>query len=494
VSKKRYILALDEGTSSARAVLFDVKLNKIAAIDKRPFKQIYPKAGWVEHNPKTIWQALRACLFEVATNIDAEEIFAIGITNQRETVVMWDSVTGDPVYNAIVWQDRRTADYCSEIQQNKELLETIRKKTGLGISSYFSASKIRWILRNVPLAQALLKQDRLLAGTIDTYIVWKLTKGKSFITDPSNASRTLLFNINTLDWDDDLLNLFGIPRKILPSVVPTSGELATTQILGYPLPIASIVGDQQASLFGQGCFSEGEIKNTYGTGCFLLANLGNKPRFSKNKLLTTVAWQIGDKTTYALEGGVFNTGSAVQWLRDELGMLSSSAESEKFACSVEDTNGVYFVPAFSGLGAPWWDADARAMFMGLTRGANKSHLVRAVLEAIAYASADVFGVMAKDTGFDMKTICVDGGASENNFMMQFQADILGIKVVRSGETESTALGAIYLAGLGVGAYSSFAEIKKLKDTSETFIPKMKQSRRDELLAGWAKAIKMAMLK
>ena len=490
MGEKRYIIALDEGTSSARAVLFDTKLNKIVAIDKRPFKQFYPNQGWVEHNPKHIWQAIKACLLEVATHVEPNEIYGIGITNQRETVVLWDKTTGEPVYNAIVWQDRRTADYCSKVQQDKALLETIRNKTGLGVSSYFSATKISWILQNVPEAKKLLKQNKLCAGTIDTYLVWKLTKGESFITDPSNASRTLLFNINTLAWDDDLLKLFEIPKSILPEIVPTSGLLAETSVLGYPLPIGSMVGDQQSALFGQACFKVGQTKNTYGTGCFLLTNVGNRPKISKHRLLTSVAWKIGDEVSYALEGGVFNTGSAIQWLQ-ELGLIADGTESEECAQKVQDSNGVYFVPAFTGLGAPWWNANARAVFTGIDRGANKNHMVRAVLESIAYSVADVFGVMKQDVGKEIDTICVDGGSSINDLLMQFQADILNVKVARADNIETTALGAIYLAGLGLGAYTGLAEIEKLVKKSKVFAPKITVSERDKLLAGWAKAIKTA---
>ncbi|MCL2540046.1 MAG: glycerol kinase GlpK [Firmicutes bacterium] len=490
---KRYIIALDAGTSSVRAVLFDVKQNRIAALKKQPFKQHYPQAGWVEHNPEQIWKAIRACILDVAADIEPKAVYGIGITNQRETVVVWDKVTGEPVHNAIVWQDGRTAEYCKKLQSDKELADNIRKKTGLGISSYFSASKIKWIIDNVPKAKQLIKEKRLLAGTIDTYLAWKLTKGKVFVTDPSNASRTLLFNINTLDWDDELLKLFRIPRHVLPDIIPTSGVVASTGILGHEVPIASLVGDQQAALFGQACFDKGELKNTYGTGCFMLVNIGNKPRFSRHKMLTSVAWQIGNNVTYAIEGSAFYTGSSVQWLRDEMGLINTSAESEKYARLVPDTQGVYFVPAFSGIGAPYWNSDARASFSGITRGINKNHMIRAVLESIAYSTMDVFMVIEKDLGYKITSLKADGGASENQLLMQFQADILEVDVVRAAETETTALGAIYLAGLATGAYKDFNELRQKIKASCIYKPIMAKTVRNQLVAGWQKAIKRALM-
>lgn len=486
--RKRYILSLDEGTTSARALVYDTVEKKMVSVAQQEFKQIYPRPAWVEHDANEIWKAqLLSMQTAVAyADIDAEEIYGIGITNQRESVVMWDVVSGKPIYNSICWQCRRTADYCEDLK--KQGLEPfIRERTGLVIDAYFSASKIRWLLDNVPSVPKLLAEKRLRVGTMDTFLIWKLTDGKTFATDSTNASRTMLFNVKTNDWDSDLLKIFGIPREILPSIVPSSGIVGYTTLLGKKVPIAGIAGDQQASLFGQACFSQGMAKNTYGTGCFILVNIGDKFQLSEDNLITTVAWNIDGKLTYAYEGSVFNAGSSVQWLRDELFMIEKASDTERYALKVPDTNGVYVVPAFTGLGAPHWDMNARGTVCGLTRGANKYHFVRAVLESMAYSSYDVLHAMEKDVG-KIKVLKVDGGASNNNFLMQFQSDIMDTVIARPVITETTGLGVAYLAGLATGAYKSLDDISANWVKEKEFLPTMDKNLAKSKLAGWEKAV------
>lgn len=489
--RKRYILSLDEGTTSARALLYDTEDRKIVSIASQEFKQIYPNPGWVEHDAQEIWHAQLTSMQQCVAyaDVDAEEIYGIGITNQRETVVMWDAETGKPLHNAICWQCRRTTDYCETLKETH--LDFIRERTGLVVDAYFAGSKIRWLLDNVPESKALLKKGRLRVGTIDTFLIWRLTDGESFVTDSTNASRTMLYNIKTNDWDDDLLELLDIPKEILPKVVPSSGIVGYTRLLGKAVPIAGIAGDQQAALFGQACFEEGMAKNTYGTGCFILMNIGENFKLSEDNLVTTVAWNIGGKLTYAYEGSIFNAGSSVQWLRDELLLIEKAGDTERYALRVPDTNGVYFVPAFTGLGAPYWDMNARGTICGLTRGANKYHFVRAVLESMAYSTYDVIHAMEKDGG-KIKILKVDGGASNNNFLMQFQSDILGVQIARPDITETTGLGAAYLAGLATGAYQSLEEISKNIVIGREFIPDMSRELASEKLHGWHKAVKRSL--
>ena len=443
---KQYILALDQGTSSSRAIVFDQK-GTPCAVAQKEFRQIFPQSGWVEHDPHEIWSSQASVIAEAITMMDINglNLAGIGITNQRETTIVWDSETEEPIYNAIVWQDRRTSDYCDELK-NQGLTDTIRQKTGLIIDAYFSATKIKWILDNVPGARKRAERGKLMFGTVDTWLIWRLTRGEIHVTDVSNASRTMLFNINTLDWDQELLDLFGIPRSMMPEVKSSSeiyGHTKTT-IFAHKVPISGIAGDQQAALFGQMCTEPGMVKNTYGTGCFLLMNSGEKPILSKNNLITTVAWKIGDKVNYALEGSIFVGGSVVQWLRDGLGVINSSSEVEELASRVPDTNGVYFVPALTGLGAPWWDQYARGTIVGISRGTNTAHIARAALEGIAYQTMDITAAMSRDAGIPLKELKVDGGASRNNLLMQFQADILGTRVIRPQVVETTAMGAARL--------------------------------------------------
>ncbi|RZK53865.1 MAG: glycerol kinase, partial [Pedobacter sp.] len=445
----KYILSLDQGTTSSRAIVFNHD-GEIVAIAQKEFTQIYPNAGWVEHDPLEIWSTQLAVAAEVIVKagLSATDIKALGITNQRETTVVWDRETGKPIYNAIVWQDRRTSDYCDSIRK-QGLSEKIQEKTGLIIDSYFSATKAKWILENVDGAKEKAEQGKLAFGTIDTWLIWNLTGGKTHVTDVTNASRTMLYNIKSLSWDEELLTLFGIPKSMLPDVKSSSevyGETAGN-ILAAKLPIAGIAGDQQSALFGQMCTEVGMVKNTYGTGCFMLMNIGEEPKISANNLLTTIAWQINGKVNYALEGSIFIGGAVVQWLRDELGMISRSADVETLASQVKDTQGVYIVPAFAGLGAPHWDQHARGTITGLTRGTNKSHIARAALESIAYQTMDVLKAMEADAGVGIAELRVDGGATANNLLMQFQADLLNCKVIRPEVTEVTAIGAAYLAGL-----------------------------------------------
>ena len=491
---KQYILALDQGTSSSRAIVFDER-GTTCAVAQREFRQIFPKSGWVEHDPHEIWSSQASVIAEAITMMDINglNLAGIGITNQRETTIVWDSDTEEPVYNAIVWQDRRTSDYCDELK-NQGLTDMIRQKTGLIIDAYFSATKIKWILDNVPGARKRAEMGKLMFGTVDTWLIWRLTRGEVHVTDVSNASRTMLFNINTLDWDQELLDLFKIPRSMMPEVKSSSevyGHTKTT-IFAHKVPISGIAGDQQAALFGQMCTEPGMVKNTYGTGCFLLMNSGEKPIISKNNLLTTVAWKIGDKVNYALEGSIFVGGSVVQWLRDGLGVIHSSSEVEELASRVPDTNGVYFVPALTGLGAPWWDQYARGTIIGISRGTTTAHIARAALEGIAFQTMDITAAMSRDAGIPLKELKVDGGASRNNLLMQFQADILGTKGIRPQIVETTAMGAAYLAGLAVGYWSSIDEIRKQWQIDRVFEPAMEEEKVTAAKAGWEDAVKRTL--
>ena len=484
----KYILALDQGTSSSRALVFDHDGN-VCSVAQMEFTQHFPQPGWVEHDPMEIWASEAAVIAEAISKIgiNGKDIAAIGITNQRETTIVWDAETGKPVHNAIVWQDRRTSAFCDELKA-RGLTDKIREKTGLIIDAYFSGTKIKWILDNVPGARERAEAGKLRFGTVDSWLVWQLTKGEVHITDVTNASRTMLFNINTLQWDKEMLELLGIPASMLPEVKSSSevyGHTKTT-IFAHEVPIAGIAGDQQAALFGQMCTSPGSVKNTYGTGCFLLMNTGTKPILSKNKLLTTVAWKIGDTVNYALEGSIFVGGSVVQWLRDGLGIIRSSSEIEALASSVPDNGGVYFVPALTGMGAPYWDQDARGTICGLTRGATAAHIARAALEGIAFQTMDIVSAMEKDAGVKLAELKVDGGASRNNLLMQFQSDVLGASVVRPKITETTGMGAAYLAGLAVGFWASPEEIRSQWQADRIFTPSGKDVA--PLKAGWADAI------
>ena len=468
----KYILALDQGTSSSRAIVFDHEGN-CCSVAQMEFTQYFPQPGWVEHNPMEIWSSEAAVIAEAITKLGVNglDIAGIGITNQRETTIVWDAETGVPVYNAIVWQDRRTSAFCDSLKE-LGLVGKIREKTGLIIDAYFSGTKIKWILDNVPGAREKAEAGKLRFGTVDSWLVWQLTRGEGHVTDVTNASRTMLFNINTLEWDDELLSMLGIPRSMMPAVKSSSevyGYTKTT-IFAHEVPIAGIAGDQQAALFGQMCTEPGSVKNTYGTGCFLLMNTGTKPILSKNNLLTTVAWKIGAEVSYALEGSIFVGGSVVQWLRDGLGVIRSSSEVEALAASVPDNGGVYFVPALTGMGAPYWDQYAHGVICGITRGTTAAHIARAALEGIAFQTMDIVHAMEKDAGVPLAELKVDGGASRNNLMMQFQADILGARVVRPKVTETTALGAAYLAGLAVGYWSSLEEIKAQWQVERVFRP------------------------
>ena len=488
--KPKYILALDQGTTSSRAVLFNSRC-EIVSMSQRPFNQQFPQPGWVEHNPLEIWSTQSFVMENVVNKADIEwsDIEALGITNQRETTVVWDRQTSEPVYNAIVWQDRRTADYC-DVLRERGLTKRIREKTGLILDAYFSATKIRWILDNVPGARARAERDELCFGTVDSWLAWRLSGGRLHITDVSNASRTMFFDIHTLDWDDELLDLFDIPRSMLPEVVPTSAVYGTTDCpqIPVPIPIASLAGDQQAALFGQQCIAPFSAKTTYGTGCFIMLNTGDRPHASANNLLATVAWQLGGKTTYALEGSVFVGGSVIQWLRDGLKLFSSSADSEPLAASVEDTGGVYLVPALTGLGAPYWDPYARGTIVGITRGTKREHIIRAAQESIAYQSMDLVAAMEKDTGVPLRELRVDGGASRDAFLMQFQADMLATPVRRPVIRETTALGAAYLAGLAVGIWHDPDELRRQWRCDVSFLPHMTAEQREKNRRGWAKAV------
>ncbi|MCR4805286.1 MAG: glycerol kinase GlpK [Clostridia bacterium] len=487
----KYVMALDAGTTSNRCIIFDRAGNQIAVAQKE-FRQIYPHPGWVEHDPMEIWATQLGCAQEaiLMARTEAKEIAAIGITNQRETTIVWDKNTGLPVYNAIVWQCRRTADYCESLEAEWE--DVIRAKTGLKIDAYFSGTKIRWILENVPGARERAERGDLLFGTVDTWLIWNLTRGKAHVTDYSNASRTMLFNIHTLEWDDEILNLLGIPRCMLPEVRPSSDVYGETDytLFGDGIRIAGAAGDQQAALFGQTCFAPGEAKNTYGTGCFLLTNTGDKPVASKNGLVTTIAWGLGGKVQYALEGSIFVAGAAIQWLRDEMGLVENSPASERYARQVSDTNGVYMVPAFVGLGAPYWDPYARGAIVGLTRGANRNHIIRATLESLAYQTWDVLHAMEADSGIRLDSLKVDGGACANDFLMQFQADIIRSEVRRPVCIETTALGASYLAGLAVGYWDGMDDVKANWQVSGCFVPQMDAMLAQEKLDGWHAAVNM----
>lgn len=491
---KNYILAFDAGTTSQRCLLFD-KMGKIVSVAQREITQYYPHPGWVEHDASEIWATQIGVAIEAMQriNVSAEEIAAIGITNQRETTIVWDKNTGEPVMHAIVWQCRRTAEYCDGLKA-QGVTEMIRKKTGLELDAYFSASKIHWILENVPGAREKAERGDLLFGTVDCWLIWKLTQGNCHVTDVSNASRTMLFNIHTMTWDDDLLKLFDIPKAMLPTVCPSSSVYGETELafFGVPIPIAGVAGDQQAALFGQTCFSAGDVKNTYGTGCFMLMNTGDTPVLSQHGLVTTVAWKIGDKISYALEGSIFVAGAAVQWLRDELRVLDTAPQSEELATAVPDTNGCYVVPAFTGLGAPFWDPYARGTIVGLTRGVNRNHLVRATLESMAYQSLDVLNAMQEDAGLDFTALRVDGGAARNNFLMQFQSDIMQRPVYRPASIETTARGAAFLAGLAVGFWPDYEALYALQADDACFTPLMSVEKRDTLQRGWHRAVRCAM--
>jgi glycerol kinase len=484
----KFLLALDQGTTSSRAIVFD-HAGSVVSMAQQEFRQIYPQPGWVEHDAQEIWatQSTVASQALERARLDATDIAAIGITNQRETAVVWDRETGKPIANAIVWQDRRTAGACDRLRA-RGLASTIRRKTGLVIDAYFSATKVQWLLQHVPGAKAKARAGRLAFGTVDSWLIWNLTGGRQHVTDPSNASRTMLFDIRKGEWDEELLKVFGVPRSMLPEVRSSSEIYGECNLFGAPIPIAGIAGDQQAALFGQVCTKPGMVKNTYGTGCFMLMQTGAKPIASRNNLLTTVAWKIGGTTEYALEGSIFIAGAVVQWLRDELGLIASSAEVEALASRVPDNGGIYVVPAFAGLGAPHWDQYARGLIVGLTRGSNRSHIARAALEGIAYQVADVLHAMERDAKIRLKELRVDGGACANNLLMQFQADLLGVPVVRPTVSETTALGAAYLAGLAVGYWKSRAEIAEQWQTDRRFTPTMKPAVRRALEEGWRKAL------
>lgn len=487
---KKYVIALDQGTTSSRAIVFDHDAN-IVAMSQREFTQVYPQAGWVEHDPMEIWASQSSTLIEVLARADihSDEVAAIGITNQRETTVIWDKNTGKPVYNAIVWQCRRSSSICDELK-SQGLEEYVRESTGLLLDPYFSGTKIKWILDNVAGVRARAEKGELLFGTIDTWLVWKLTEGKVHVTDPTNASRTLLFNIHTQQWDKKLLKALDIPSSLLPEVKPSTYIYGQTRIAGEggEIDIAGIAGDQQAALFGQLCIDEGMAKNTYGTGCFLLMNTGKQAVRSQHGLLTTIAIGAEGEVNYALEGAVFMGGATIQWLRDELGLIRDAQDTEYFASKVADTNGVYLVPAFVGLGAPYWEPNARGALVGLTRGSNRNHIIRAALEAIAYQSRDLLEAMTKDSGVMLKQLNVDGGAVANDFLMQFQADISNVEVHRPVVTETTAMGAAFLAGLAVGFWQSTAELKHKANLDKSFSPSISAEARESLYFGWKQAV------
>ena len=487
---KKYILSLDQGTSSSRAIVFDER-GEIKAVCQQEFRQLFPRPGWVEHDPQEIWSSQASVVAGAITSIGINglDIAGIGITNQRETTIVWDRETGAPVYNAIVWQDRRTSAYCDELKAAGKV-DFVRERTGLIIDAYFSATKIKWILDNVKGAREKAEAGRLAFGTVDSWLVWNLTRGEAHVTDVTNASRTMLFNIHTLDWDDELLALFGIPRSMMPEARSSSevyGYTKTT-LFAHKVAIAGIAGDQQAALFGQMCVEPGMVKNTYGTGCFLLMNSGDKPVYSRNNLLTTVAWKLGDKVTYALEGSIFVGGAVVQWLRDGLKIIRSSSEVEALAASVPDAGGVYFVPALTGLAAPYWKQDARGVISGISRGTTAAHVARAALEGIAFQTMDVVNAMARDAGIELKELRVDGGASANNLLLQFQADLLDSWVVRPKVIETTALGAAYLAGLAVGFWGSLDEIRQQWQVDRRFVPVEPKEKTQRLKDGWRDAV------
>lgn len=487
----KYMMALDAGTTSNRCILFDHD-GKIRSVAQKEFTQIFPKPGWVEHDANEIWSTMIGVAAEAMAKLKCHEsdIAAIGITNQRETTIVWDKETGEPVFNAIVWQCRRTSEYC-DVLKAKGLVEKIRSKTGLVIDAYFSATKLKWILDNVEGARTKAEQGRLLFGTVETWLIWKLTNGQVHVTDYSNASRTMMFNINTLQWDDEILAELNIPKCMLPKVKPSSCVYGNADVSGVSIPIAGASGDQQSALFGQTCFNAGDAKNTYGTGAFLLMNTGDRPVFSRNGLVTTIAWGLDGKVNYALEGSVFVAGAAIQWLRDEMKLIDSSVDSEYMACKVEDTNGCYVVPAFTGLGAPHWDQYARGTIVGLTRGVNKCHIIRATLESLAYQVNDIIQAMQVDSGINLAALKVDGGASSNNFLMQFQSDICNSLVERPECVETTAMGAAYLAGLAVGFWKDKNDVIANSKIERTFVPCMDEAKRKTLIKGWNKAVRCA---
>ena len=489
----KYMMALDSGTTSNRCILFD-RAGRIVSVAQREFTQYFPQPGWVEHDANEIWATLLGVAVEAMqmAGAAAADIAAIGITNQRETTIVWDKATGEPVHHAIVWQCRRTSEYCDELRA-RGLTARFREKTGLVLDAYFSATKLHWLLENVPGVRERAAKGELLFGTVETWLIWKLTGGRAHVTDYSNASRTMLFNINTLDWDEEILAELNIPRSMLPKPLPSSGLFGPTDpsLLGGDSPITGAAGDQQAALFGQTCFQPGEAKNTYGTGCFLLMNTGEKPVFSQNGLVTTIAWGLGEKVTYALEGSILVAGAAIQWLRDEMKLIANAAESEAVAQEVVDTNGCYVVPAFTGLGAPYWDQYARGAIVGLTRGCNRAHIVRATLDSLTYQTYDVLNAMRADSGIALASLKVDGGASANNYLMQTQADVIGAPVLRPTCVESTAMGAAYLAGLAVGFWRDQAEIRKIWAVDRTFEPQLDAKSRDARLHGWHRAVQRA---
>jgi len=489
----KYVMALDAGTTSNRCILFN-RAGEMCSVAQREFTQYFPQPGWVEHDADEIWASMLGVAVEAMNKIgaSADDIAAIGITNQRETAIVWDKNTGEPVYHAIVWQCRRTSEYCDSLKE-KGLTDTFREKTGLVIDAYFSGTKIKWILDHVSGARERAENGELLFGTVETWLIWKLTKGAVHVTDYSNASRTMLFNITSLEWDEDILSEMNIPKCMLPEAKPSSCiyGYSDAAFLGGEIPISGAAGDQQAALFGQTCFNAGEAKNTYGTGCFLLMNTGEKPVFSDNGLVTTIAWGLDGKVSYALEGSIFVAGAAIQWLRDEMRFIDSSAESEMMAMQVEDTNGCYVVPAFTGLGAPHWDQYARGTIVGLTRGVNKYHIIRATLESIAYQVNDVLAAMKADSGIELSALKVDGGASANNFLMQTQADIIGAPVNRPSCVETTAMGAAYLAGLAVGYWANKEDVIRNWTIERTFEPSIKKEKRETMIKGWNKAVKYA---
>ncbi|NBI09425.1 glycerol kinase [Colidextribacter sp. OB.20] len=487
--EKRYIAALDQGTTSSRCILFDREQNIIAMAQKE-FTQLYPQPGWVEHDPMEIWSSQYGVLMEVLaqSGVDVRELAGVGITNQRETTILWDRETGRPVYNAIVWQCRRTAGLCEALKQDPEFVDYVKDRTGLLIDAYFSATKIKWLLDNVPRVRKQAEAGKLCFGTVDSWLIWKLTNGAVHVTDQTNASRTMLYDIRSLQWDEGICEKLGIPMNLLPDVRSSSEIYGTVNIQGVEVPIAGIAGDQQAALFGQTCFKPGEAKNTYGTGCFLLMNTGETPFVSRNGLLTTIAIGLNGRVQYALEGSIFVGGAVVQWLRDELGLISESADTEYFAQKVPDTAGVYMVPAFTGLGAPYWDMSARGAILGLTRGAGRNHIIRAALESIAYQTADVLRAMEEDTGIPLRELRVDGGASANNFLMQFQADIVDRPLYRPKIRETTALGAAYLAGLATGVWGSLEDIWRSWTIDRLYQPAMEEKERERLLKGWHEAV------
>lgn len=487
----KYIMALDAGTTSNRCILFNEK-GEMCSVAQKEFTQYFPKPGWVEHNANEIWSTQLGVAVEAMNKIgaSAKDIAAIGITNQRETAIVWDKETGEPVYNAIVWQCRRTSDYCDKLKE-EGMTEFFRKKTGLVIDAYFSATKVKWILDNVDGAREKAEEGRLLFGTVETWLIWRLTKGRVHVTDYSNASRTMLFNINTLEWDDEILQKLQIPKKMLPEVKPSSCVYGMTDssFFGDEIAIGGAAGDQQAALFGQTCFQEGEAKNTYGTGCFLLMNTGEKPVFSNHGLVTTIAWGLDGKVNYALEGSIFVAGAAIQWLRDEMKLIDSAKDSESLAQKVEDTNGCYVVPAFTGLGAPHWDQYARGTIVGITRGVNRYHIIRATLESLAYQVHDVLEAMKADSGISIPALKVDGGASANDFLMQVQADIMDAPVIRPKCVETTAMGAAYLAGLAVGYWADKEDVVKNWQKNKEFKPQITEEEREKKIKGWNKAVK-----